>query len=68
MEPRKTDQIVGDYELQSKIGSGAHGDIFKSRGLQNHNTYAIKVIPVGFDGGGNIEFLQEAKIMSKLRH
>jgi NIMA (never in mitosis gene a)-related kinase 7 len=61
---RQSDQVVGDYELQRKIGEGAFGSIFKSRGRNNHNTYAVKVIPVGFDGAGNNSTISEAKILS----
>ena len=59
---------MGDYVLQASIGAGSYGEIYRARGLTNNNTYAIKVIQVASDGGGQLSNLSEVKILAACRH
>jgi len=68
MRSKASERQVGNYIIQSKIGEGAFGKIFRCRGVQNNATYVVKEIEVGRDGSGRANCLDEANILSKVRH
>lgn len=45
------------------IGEGAFGVINKVRSIKDNNTYVMKTIKIGFDGGGKNKSLAEARLM-----
>ena len=62
------DSVIGNYEIQGKIGEGSFGIINKCRSLKDNGTYVMKSIKIGFDGGGKNKSLAEARLMQKIRH
>ena len=44
--------ILGDYVLQTKLGAGAFGTVFKARSSKDNNTYVIKKIKQEYNGAG----------------
>lgn len=63
---------VGNYELESLLGSGGMGDVYKGRHTQFGRLRAIKVIKPQFVAAGNEEiirrFYQEIKAVGALEH
>lgn len=40
----QSEKKVGNFVLQTKIGQGAFGNLYRGRSMINNNTYAIKEI------------------------
>ena len=63
---------VGNYELESLLGSGGMGDVYKGRHTQFGRMRAIKVIKPQYVAAGNEEiirrFYQEIKAVGALEH
>ncbi|TWU24705.1 protein kinase domain-containing protein [Bythopirellula polymerisocia] len=63
---------VGNYELESLLGSGGMGDVYKGRHTQFGRLRAIKVIKPQYVAAGNEEiirrFYQEIKAVGALEH
>ncbi|QEG36580.1 protein kinase domain-containing protein [Bythopirellula goksoeyrii] len=63
---------VGNYELESLLGSGGMGDVYKGRHTQFGRQRAIKVIKPQYVAAGNEEvirrFYQEIKAVGALEH
>jgi serine/threonine protein kinase len=62
--------LRGKYQIISKIGAGAMGDVYKARNAQSGETWAVKVVSP--DLGADAEFLarfrSEAMLMNRLDH
>ena len=65
---KQRERIVGGYTLQTRLGSGAFGEIYKCRSTIDNATYGIKEIQIGIDGGGNIQSITEARLMQRVKH
>ena len=61
---------LGDYEVQSLIGSGGMGEVYRARDLLLHRDVAIKVLPrfVSSDPDRLRRFEQEARAAAALNH
>jgi eukaryotic-like serine/threonine-protein kinase len=61
---------LGPYEIQSAIGAGGMGEVYKARDTRLDRTVAIKVLPAGkvADPERRRRFVQEAKAASALNH
>src|SRR5262245_25829370 len=61
---------LGRFELQSAVGTGAFGTVYKARDPQLDRTVAVKVPRAGNlpDGQGLDRFLREARSTAQLRH
>jgi serine/threonine protein kinase len=63
---------VGNYELESLLGSGGMGDVYKGRHTQFGRLRAVKVIKPQYVAAGNEEvirrFYQEIKAIGTLEH
>jgi eukaryotic-like serine/threonine-protein kinase len=61
---------MGPYEIDSAIGVGGMGEVYKARDTRLNRTVAIKVLPVRFaaDPQFRERFSREAKAISSLNH
>jgi len=61
---------LGRYEVLSKLGAGAMGDVYLAHDSNLSRTVALKVLPsdVASDEGRMIRFSQEARAISALNH
>ena len=61
---------LGRYEVLSKLGSGAMGDVYLAHDSNLSRTVALKVLPqdVASDQGRMLRFSQEARAISALNH
>ena len=63
-------QSLGRYAIESKLGEGGMGVVFKARDTQLERTVAIKILPADkiADPDRKRRFVQEAKAASALNH
>src|SRR5215467_12887686 len=61
---------LGPYEIQSPLGSGGMGEVYRARDTRLERTVAIKILPAHFssDPIRRQRFEREAKIISILNH
>ena len=61
---------LGDYEVQTLLGSGGMGEVYRARDLRLHRDVAIKVLPsfVSSDLDRLRRFEQEARAAAALNH
>jgi serine/threonine protein kinase len=61
---------LGPYEIQSAIGAGGMGQVYKARDTRLDRTVAIKVLPaqVSADPDRRARFEREAKTIAGLSH
>jgi serine/threonine protein kinase len=61
---------LGPYEIQSALGAGGMGEVYKARDTRLGRTVAIKVLPENFasDPDFRERFEREAKVISSLDH
>ena len=68
---RKTHgQMVGPYRLDSKIGSGAMGVVYRALDTRDETVVAVKVLPrsAALDESYVQRFLQEAQLASRVKN
>jgi serine/threonine protein kinase len=61
---------LGEYEIQSLLGAGGMGEVYRARDLRLHRDVAIKVLPASFasDPDRLRRFEQEATAAAALNH
>src|SRR5215467_14798462 len=61
---------LGRYEVLSKLGAGAMGDVYLAHDSNLGRTVALKVLPneLGADQARMLRFSQEARAISALNH
>ena len=61
---------LGPYEIQSPLGAGGMGEVYRARDSRLDRTVAIKVLPEAFsaDRDGLHRFEREARLASALNH
>ena len=61
---------LGPYEIQSPLGAGGMGEVYKARDTRLDRIVAIKVLPpaLAFDSGFRARFDREARAISQLSH
>jgi serine/threonine protein kinase len=61
---------LGPYEIQSEIGAGGMGEVYKARDTRLDRTVAIKVLPpdVSSDADRRARFEREARTIAGLNH
>src|SRR5258708_31939241 len=59
---------LGPYEIQSAVGAGGMGEVYKARDTRLDRTVAIKVLPASFAGDAEFKerFDREARSISQL--
>ena len=65
-----TGTILGPYEIQSLLGAGGMGEVYRARDARLDRTVAIKVLPASFsaDRDRMQRFAQEARAAAALNH
>ena len=68
--PLSPGTTLGPYEIQSQLGAGGMGEVYKARDTRLDRTVAIKVLPehVAADPDLRQRFEREAKTISSLNH
>jgi formylglycine-generating enzyme required for sulfatase activity len=60
---------LGHYTIESRIGAGGMGEVYRARDTRLGRSVAIKVLPDGSQDAENLRrFIQEAKAASSLNH
>ena len=61
---------IGHYTIESLIGSGGMGQVYRGRDTRLGRSVAIKVLPASFvnDGSSLERFKREAKVLASLNH
>jgi len=61
---------LGPFEIQSLLGSGGMGEVYRARDSRLDRTVAIKIIPASFSSGliRRQRFQREARAISALQH
>ncbi len=61
---------LGPYEIQSPLGAGGMGEVYRARDTRLERTVAIKILPAQFstDSVRKQRFEREAKTISNLNH
>ena len=61
---------LGGYEIQSLLGAGGMGEVYRARDARLHRDVAIKVLPASFatDADRMARFEQEARAAAALNH
>ncbi len=61
---------LGPYEVQTLVGAGGMGEVYRARDGRLNRTVALKILPaqVAFDPGRRQRFEQEARAASALNH
>jgi Tol biopolymer transport system component len=61
---------LGPYEIQSPLGAGGMGEVYRARDTRLDRTVAIKILPahLSADPAGKQRFEREAKTISILNH
>src|SRR6202051_2899677 len=61
---------LGPYEIQSLLGAGAMGEVYRARDVRLQRTVAIKILPTHLSSNPELHarFAQEAKSISGLQH
>ena len=62
--------ILGPYEIQSPLGNGGMGEVYRARDTRLERTVAIKILPAHLcaDAVRKQRFEREAKTISSLNH
>jgi len=61
---------LGPYEIQSPLGTGGMGEVYKARDTRLDRTVAIKILPAQLASGPQFRdrFEREAKAIAALTH
>jgi eukaryotic-like serine/threonine-protein kinase len=61
---------LGPYEIQSPLGSGGMGEVYRARDTRLERDVALKVLPLGLSADPSLRqrLEREAKAVSKLSH
>src|SRR6266852_4636822 len=68
--PLASGSRLGPYEIQSAIGAGGMGEVYKARDTRLDRTVAIKILPASLaaDPQFRNRFDREARVISQLDH
>ena len=61
---------LGPYDIESMLGAGGMGEVYRARDARLNRTVAIKVLPASFsaDADRMQRFMQEARAAAALNH
>jgi eukaryotic-like serine/threonine-protein kinase len=61
---------IGPYEIQSQLGAGGMGEVYRARDQRLHRDVAIKILPASFSADPDRlqRFAQEARAAAALSH
>ncbi|MBK9243221.1 MAG: serine/threonine-protein kinase [Acidobacteria bacterium] len=63
-------QVLGPYQILSKLGEGGMGEVYRGRDTKLNRDVAIKVLPESFalDADRVARFTREAQVLASLNH
>src|ERR1051325_6882431 len=63
-------KILGQYEIESRLGAGGMGEVYRARDMRLGRSVAIKLLPQAFVGDRDraARFEREAKALAALNH
>lgn len=68
-DAQKVPKIIGQYQIDRKIGTGAMGDVYEATHLTLQKKVALKILRNdGIDGEARKRFLQEGVAACRVRH
>src|SRR5262245_48325914 len=69
-ESRLIGQRIGAYQIQSRLGAGGMGEVYRARDTRLERDVAIKVLPPAFLGDADrlARFAREARVLATLNH
>ncbi len=61
---------LGPYEIQSPLGAGGMGEVYRARDTRLERTVAVKILPSALSSDATLRqrFEREAKTISSLNH
>src|SRR6266853_5495705 len=61
---------LGPYEIQSLLGAGGMGEVYRARDTRLERDVAIKILPSAFTGDADRldRFEREARVLATLNH
>jgi eukaryotic-like serine/threonine-protein kinase len=61
---------LGPYEIQSPLGAGGMGEVYRARDTRLDRTVAIKILPAAFSADADRlnRFEHEARLLSTVNH
>jgi eukaryotic-like serine/threonine-protein kinase len=61
---------LGPYEIQTPLGAGGMGEVYRARDTRLERDVAVKILPESFAGDGDRlrRFEQEARAVAALNH
>src|SRR5512137_1613527 len=61
---------LGPYEIESAIGAGGMGEVYKARDTRLDRSVAIKILPpeIGTDPDRRARFEREARALARIEH
>src|SRR5512137_2893869 len=61
---------LGPYEIQSAIGAGGMGEVYRARDTRLDRSVAIKILPAHLSSSAELKarFEREARVVSSLNH
>jgi len=68
--PLPTGSKLGPYEIQSALGAGGMGEVYRARDTRLDRTVAIKILPAHLSASAELKarFEREARAVSSLNH
>src|ERR1700752_480282 len=68
--PLVSGKKIGPYEIQSPLGAGGMGEVYRAKDTRLDRTVAVKILPAQFssDPVRKQRFEREAKTISSLNH
>ncbi|HYM76434.1 MAG TPA: protein kinase [Candidatus Dormibacteraeota bacterium] len=68
--PLSSGSKLGPYEIQSSLGAGGMGEVYRARDTRLERTVAIKILPAHLSSNAelNARFEREARAVSSLNH
>ncbi len=68
--PLSTGTKLGPYEIQSPLGAGGMGEVYRARDTRLDRIVAVKILPshLSSDADARQRFEREAKVVSSLNH
>ena len=65
---RLTGEIIGGYQLENRLGGGAHSSVYRAVNLTTGEVVALKILLPGADGVARARFRHEARTALSLDH
>src|SRR5205085_7439348 len=68
--PSMTGRTIGGYHLQTLLGAGGMGEVYRARDLKLERDVAIKILPRAFTTDPDLlaRFEREARMLASLNH